>query len=236
MKKKDKQNSELKRQEKEKNREEQRKKMIEDMKKKSKQKEESKEVLIEWYGQIIPVNHKKEPIKKESINKQPINKDLINKEIINNEPISNEPINDEPINNEPINNEPINKEIIQKELKTRKSISYDIIRKNSSENSDVSSHENEKKEENEDFYGNHQEKFEILKKKNLIKSDENNKNEIFEKNINSEENRIKPAEETEKKHEKWHKSNEELTSYGKEDDYIEQMINELQDLVDFLKT
>ncbi len=104
----------LKRHEKEKEREEERKKMIEDMKKKAKQKEETKEVVIEWYGQIIPVDKKKVPVKKEEIQKELGLKkaksaenavEILKENLENIENNENTPKNDEKNENKPNNEE-----------------------------------------------------------------------------------------------------------------------------------
>jgi len=141
------------------------------MKKKAKQKEESKEIVIEWYGQInpvVPAENKKNPI----INKEPI------LEI----------------------QKPLKQSL--EEIKPKKSFSYEII-----DRRDIA------------FQFNNQD---ILDSKN----DENEKFEdLFE-------------DKKEKPREKWSKSNEEMKNLEKNekmdyksDDYIEQMINELQEIV-----
>lgn len=148
--------------------------MIEDMKKKAKQKEEGKEVMIEWYGQIIPVESKKKPV-------------LSNE----NEPPkfpAEKPKSDQPL----------------AEIRPKKSISYEIMNKREEEHTSEA---------------------------------ENG----IAKNARTEEDAQKVNEEPQQKpREKWNKvclepkEPEPLISSGdhqSNDDYIEQMINELQEIV-----
>lgn len=149
------------------------------MKKKAKNKEENKEVLIEWYGQIIPV------VQKKSLEKE--------------------------------------------ELKAKKQISYEIINKKE---------ENfkEKQENNENI----QEKNEAIQDACKENNDKNKENlNDFENFLEKKDCDVQENKEIcgEKPREKWNKTNsnkivEDL--YKNSDDYIEQMINELQELVRFL--
>ena len=129
-------------------------------------------------------------------------------------PIKNNEIIEEPTKPSPF-------EELKKPLETKKAISYEIIDRK--ENWPSGNNETE------------------------IKIEENEKNE--ENNKINEDNIIEEKQEIVKPREKWNKSNEEIKNFEKidqkmqkkesseyknDDDYIEQMINELQEIVFFL--